>query len=111
MNAITSYLRHLIVTGITLLIAKFKLPIEGADKFADAIALFVIATITWAIVKYAPPGLSKFLGLSVIAFVAGFSMTSCAGLDLTARTPYGDISTDAKGHVVFALRPIIIPQK
>jgi hypothetical protein len=65
MNAITSYLRHLIVTGITLAIAKMELPMEGAEGFADAIALLIIGTITWAIVKYAPPGLTKFLGLSV----------------------------------------------
>jgi hypothetical protein len=111
MNAITSYLRHLIVTGITLAIAKMKLPMEGAEKFADAIALIVIATITWAIVKYAPPSLTKFLGLSVIALLAGFSLSSCSGFSVTARSPYGDVFTDASGNVVIAPRPIVIPQK
>ena len=62
-SAFASYLRHLIVTGITVLLAKWKLPLEGADAFADSIALFVIATLTWLFVKYAPPGLKKFLGL------------------------------------------------
>jgi membrane-bound ClpP family serine protease len=111
MNAINSYLRHLIVTGITLLISNLKLPLEGADKFADAIALIVIGTITWAIVKYAPPGVSKFLGLSIFTLLAGLFLNSCAGLEVTARSPYGEISTDQKGRIVVIPRPIVIPQK
>jgi hypothetical protein len=39
------------------------------------------------------------------------AMTGCAGLTISAQTPYGDVSTDANGHFVIAPRPIIIPQK
>ena len=36
--------------------------------------------------------------------------TGCAGLTLTARTPYGDIST-TDGATTIAPRPIVIPGK
>ena len=110
MNAINSYLRHLIVTGITLLIAKFKLPLEGADKFADAIALLVIATITWGIVKYAPPSVAKFLGLSAVALCVGIGFSSCAGLEIVTHTPYGSGSyQDGVMTVTPNPTPIAIP--
>ena len=54
MNALASYLRHLIVTGILIAVEKLKLPIEGADQAADVIALVVVGTLSWAVVKYAP---------------------------------------------------------
>ena len=57
MNALASYLRHLIVTGILLAIEKFGLPIEGASQAADAVALFAVGTISWAFVKYVAPKL------------------------------------------------------
>lgn len=57
MNALASYLRHLIVTGILILVEKLKLPIEGADAAADAIALSVVGTLSWVIVKYVAPKL------------------------------------------------------
>jgi hypothetical protein len=54
MNALASYLRHIIVTGILIAVEKLKLPIEGADQAADVIALVVVGTLSWAVVKYAP---------------------------------------------------------
>ena len=54
MNALASYLRHLIVTSILIAVEKLKLPIEGADQAADVIALVVVGTLSWAVVKYAP---------------------------------------------------------
>jgi hypothetical protein len=54
MNALASYLRHIIVTSILIAVEKLKLPIEGADQAADVIALVVVGTLSWAVVKYAP---------------------------------------------------------
>lgn len=55
MNALASYIRHLIVTGILLLVEKHKLPIEGADAAADVIALAIVGTLSWWFVKYVAP--------------------------------------------------------
>ena len=54
MNALASYLRHIIVAGILIAVEKLKLPIEGADQAADVIVLVVVGTLSWAVVKYAP---------------------------------------------------------
>lgn len=54
MNAFQSYLRHLIVTGIVLLVEKTKLPIEGAAEAAEVISLLLVGTVTWYGAKYAP---------------------------------------------------------
>lgn len=55
MNALTSWLRHVIVTGILLAVEKLQLPIEGADAAADVIALFIVGTLSWWFVKYVGP--------------------------------------------------------
>ena len=55
MNALASYLRHLIVTSILIAVEKLKLPIEGADQAADVIALVVVGTLSWWFVKYVAP--------------------------------------------------------
>ena len=52
MNALASYIRHLIVTGIIILAEKFKLPVDGIEDAANYIALAVIGTGTWLITKY-----------------------------------------------------------
>jgi hypothetical protein len=39
------------------------------------------------------------------------AMTGCAGLTISAQTPYGDVSTDSDGNFLIAPRPMIIPQK
>ena len=52
MNALSSYIRHLLVTGIILLAEKFKLPVEGVEDAANYIALAVIGSVTWLITKY-----------------------------------------------------------
>ena len=62
MNALASYLRHLIVTGILLLVEKYRLPVQGAEDAANLIALTVIGTVVWAVAKYCPE-LAKRLGL------------------------------------------------
>jgi hypothetical protein len=77
MTAITSYLRHLIVTGILIVIERAKLPIEGSEDAAHAIALLVIGTLTWAIVKYAPE-IAKRLGITALILIpALFFLPSC----------------------------------
>jgi hypothetical protein len=77
MTAITSYLRHLIVTGILIVIERAKLPIEGSEDAAHAIALLVIGTLTWAIVKYAPE-IANRLGITALILIpALFFLPSC----------------------------------
>ena len=38
------------------------------------------------------------------------ALTGCAGLTLTAATPWGDVST-TNGATTVALRPVVIPSK
>ena len=49
--------------------------------------------------------------LWILAGAAILFLPSCAGLTINASTPYGDVSTDAKGHVIIAPKPVIIPSK
>lgn len=98
MNAIQSYLRHLIVTGIVLLVAKYQLPLEGSEDVANAIALAAIGTLTWLVAKYAPPGLLKVLGFSAMLCL-GVSLPSCApGTPVTFRllAPGGSVGYSSK---------------
>ena len=76
MNAFASYLRHLIVTALLLAVEKLKLPIEGADKAADVIALAVIGTLSWWFVKYIAPKLKvpKGSGLALFALAASLAL-------------------------------------
>lgn len=107
---IASYLRHLIVTGIVFLAAKWHLPEAGLNEFAQGIALIVIGTGTWAIVKYAPHSWRKFLGLGMIALIAGGSMSGCAGISATLATPWGH-AAHAHGQAVLYPMPIHISSK
>lgn len=103
MTAITSYLRHLIVTGILIAIERAKLPIEGSEDVANAIALLVIGTLTWVFVKYAPD-VTKRLGIApLIIFGAILALPSCAdrGYPLTGRVSYLHLASGAKGGLVF----------
>jgi hypothetical protein len=122
MNPIASYLRHIIVTGIILLIAKLKLPVEGADAFADGIALFAIGTLTWAMVKYAP-ALAKFLGLMLLVLPCVLFMPSCVTSTITTTRTYPDgtkeetvtklVRADQNliGEAAGIALPLIIPEK
>lgn len=103
MTAISSYTRHLIVTAVLLLIERAKLPIEGAEDAAHAIALLAIGTATWAVVKYAPE-LAKRLGFLVIPLAASILfLPSCADSEypLVGQISYLDSETGAKGGLVF----------
>jgi len=62
MPAITSYLRHLIVTAVLIAVEKVNLPVEGSEDAANALSLVVVGTVTWAIVKFAPE-VAEFIGL------------------------------------------------
>jgi uncharacterized membrane protein (DUF373 family) len=55
MNAIASYLRHIVVTGLVMLADKLALPEEGLAEAADVIALTVVGTLSWLFVKYVTP--------------------------------------------------------
>lgn len=103
MTAITSYLRHLIVTGLLIVIERARLPIEGSEDAANAIALLVIGTATWAFVKYAPD-VAKRLGIApLIMLGAILALPSCAdqGYPITGRISYLDPESGAKGGLVF----------
>jgi hypothetical protein len=101
MTAITSYLRHLVVTAILLFAERSKLPLEGAEDAANALALAIIGTITWAVVKYAPE-LAKHLGILVIPIAASILLLpSCASYPLTGIISYRDPASGAKGGLVF----------
>jgi len=62
MTAITSYLRHLIVTGVLVAIERTNLPVDGSHDAANAISLLAVGSLTWAVVKYAPK-IAEFLGI------------------------------------------------
>ena len=62
MTALSSYLRHLIVTAVLIAVEKVNLPVEGSEDAANAISLLVLGTGTWAIVKFAPQA-AEFLGI------------------------------------------------
>lgn len=76
MNALASYLRHLIVTAILLAVEKLKLPIEGADAAADVVALFIVGTLSWWFVKYVAPKIKvpKGSGLALFALAASLAL-------------------------------------
>jgi hypothetical protein len=54
MTALASYLRHCLVVLILFLVERYKLPVEGAEDAAHAVALAVVGTLTWLLVKYGP---------------------------------------------------------
>ena len=80
-NPIASYLRHLIVVVIMLAIAKFKFPLDGASDFADSLALTLIGSATWALVKYAPAFARSIGILAVLIAVSPPSCTATIGPD------------------------------
>jgi hypothetical protein len=101
MNAFASYLRHLIVTVILLAVEKLKLPIEGADKAADVIALAVVGTLSWWFVKYVAPKIKvpKGSGLALFALAASLALLTPSCNNLTP---------DQNGQLVDAAERIII---
>ena len=100
MNALASYLRHLIVTGLLIAIEKLKLPIEGANAAADVIALAIVGTLSWWFVKYIAPKLKIPKGSGVALFALAAALTlgtpSCANL----TTEQNDRLLDAAVPVV-----------
>lgn len=99
MNALASYLRHLIVTGILLLVEKLKLPIEGANAAADVIALAVVGTLSWWFVKYLAPKIKvpKGSGLALFALAASLALLtpSCSVSVGSDGKPRGMIDPEA----------------
>ena len=77
MNALASYFRHLIVTGILIVVEKLKLPVEGADDAANVIALAVVGTVSWWFVKFVGPKLKApmlLLCCSLVLFTPSCSI-------------------------------------
>lgn len=103
MKPIASYLRHAITAGVLLLLAKYKFPLEGADMFADAIALGVIGTVTWLIVKYLPE-FAKTVGLLAICLM---SLPSCTPGEMPIRAAFlvdgGQIGYSSKGGLTISV--------
>ena len=107
---VKSYIRHVIVVAIVALAAKLGLPEEGISDFAQGLALMLIGTATWAIVKYAPPGLRKFIGLAAIGLIAGFTFTGCAGVTGSLSTPWGHVD-HAHGDTAYYPPAILFSSK
>lgn len=58
-NALQSYVRHLIVTGLLLLLEKLRLPVDGAEDAMNIIALAITGTLSWLVVKYGSKAFTK----------------------------------------------------
>lgn len=94
MSALASYLRHLIVSLVLLFVERVGLPIEGAGDVANQIAAIVVATATWAVVKYVVPWFKArdIVPMLLLLLMPVFLLlTSCAGVD----------GYDIKGEAVF----------
>lgn len=48
--------------------------------------------------------------IAIIALAISQALTSCAGVNYSASTPYGDISS-VDGQVSVAIRPLVIADK
>lgn len=90
MNALASYLRHIIVTGILIAVDKIGLPIEGASAAADIIALAVVGTVSWWVVKYLAPKIkmpkSGGTALLLLCGVLVLVLPSCSQLSQLSGT-------------------------
>lgn len=62
MQNTASFVRHAIVTGVTILAIKKGIDPDAADGIANFFAMGVVSTLTWAVVKFLPPSISKILG-------------------------------------------------
>lgn len=79
---IVSYLRHLVVVAVLFLVEKFKLPVEGSEDLAHAIALLLVGSLTWLLVKYAPRVATTVRNTPNLILISliGVGMCSCAGV-------------------------------
>lgn len=64
MKNTTSFIRHAIVSGVTVLAVKKGLDPTAADGLANFIAMGAISTVTWAAVKFLPAGFAQILGFN-----------------------------------------------
>jgi hypothetical protein len=106
MNALQSYLRHLIVTGLVLAVEKTKFPLEGAAEAADVIALAVLGSLTWLVAKYGPVLARKTGLLPLVLLAAVLCLPSCGiPLKATLRLEEGALSYSSKGGLEMAYAP------
>ena len=90
MNALASYIRHLIVTGLVMAVEKIGLPTEGLAEGADVIALAVVGTLSWVVVKYVAPYLKpSTLLLIALCGILTIALPSC-GTSFSISRPLPD---------------------
>ena len=90
MNALASYLRHLIVTGLVMAVEKLGLPTEGLAEGADVVALAVVGTLSWLAVKYVAPYLKpSTLPLIALCGILAIGLPSC-GASFSISGPLPD---------------------
>lgn len=112
MNALTSYLRHLFVTGILFIIEKIKLPIDGAEDAANVIALALIGSLSWLFVKYVAPLIktAKGSGVALLALAVSLSLSnvSCTALDVSVDK--SKLKSETETHAIYpssAIKPLV----
>jgi len=90
MNALASYIRHLIVTGLVIAVEKLGLPTEGLAEGADVVALAVVGTLSWLVVKYLAPYLKpSALPLIILCGILTIGLPSC-GASFSISGPLPD---------------------
>ena len=90
MNALLSYIRHLIVTGLVMAVEKLGLPTQGLAEGADVIALAVVGTLSWLVVKYVAPYLKpSTLLLIALCGILTIALPSC-GTSFSISRPLPD---------------------
>lgn len=92
MNALASYLRHIIVTGLVIAVEKLGLPTEGLAEGADVVALAVVGTLSWLAVKYVAPYLKpSILPLIALCGILTIALPSCGASFSISRPLPGEL--------------------
>lgn len=81
MNAVASYLRHVIVGLVVLAAERIGLPAEGLGVAAEELAVLLVGTLTWLAVKYGPAWLKGGrAGMILLLAALTMCLNSCAAL-------------------------------
>jgi len=84
MNALLSYIRHLVTAGLFYILEKTDLPMQGANEAIEFVATALITTLVWAVMKFGGPYLKKVGLIKSIVFLAvtsfAFSQVSCSAI-------------------------------
>lgn len=112
MTALTSYLRALIITYVTMGASHLGLPETGIDGVAEALAGLVVATVMWLVTKYAVPFLKKIGFLPASLILIGCSLiglSSCATDGTKISFVYRDPNTGAKAVISTVIHGKTVP--